>query len=53
MNITEINRTNGQLLFAALGRRLIIVIKKKQLKDNVMVRTAIVKLYGALGPKRA
>ena len=49
----EINKTNWQLWFDALDNRLIIAIKKKQLKDNAILRTAIVKLYGVLGPTRA
>ena len=40
----EINKTNWQLLFDALDHRLIIVIKKKQVKDNAILRTAFVKL---------
>ena len=49
----EINKTNWQLWFDALDNRLIIAIKKKQLKDNAILRTALVKLYGVLGPTRA
>ena len=49
----EINKTNWQFWFDALDHRRIIAIKKKQLKDNAILRTAIVKLYGVLSPTRA
>ena len=43
INKTEMNKTKWQLVLAALDNRLIIVIKKKQLKDNAILSTAYVK----------